>query len=419
MSNQEAPGGRLSGLHIVLGVTGGIAAYKAAHLVRLLKRADADVVVAMTESACRFITPLTMTTLSGKPVVTSLWDNVRDPDLPTDIEHVGLAGWAHFAILAPATMNTLGKIAGGIADDALTTFFGAFDPTRSLLAPAMNVDMWDNRATQVNIEQLGERGYNLIGPDSGELACGVNAAGRMAEPEAIFKALERMVLNPTGSLAGKRVLVTAGPTRERFDPVRFWSNGSTGTQGLALAAAAHLRGARVTLIAGPGVKPSLPGITRINIESAAEMTETVLARAADTDITFMAAAVADWRPRETTGEKVKKGADTLTVEFEPTTDILAELGQRALGGFRVGFALESSDLESRAAGKLQRKNAHLIIGNLEAEGSGFGADTNEVLVVGREGFRKSFPRMDKFELGGHLVDLTASVMAGAKGGDDG
>jgi phosphopantothenoylcysteine decarboxylase / phosphopantothenate---cysteine ligase len=455
MSRDPDSVGRLDGLQILVGVTGGIAAYKSAILVRLLKKAGAEVVVTMTESACRFITPLTLSTLSGNPVVTSLWEQVHGDGLPSDVEHIGLVKWADHAILAPATMNCIGKLACGLADDSLTTFFAAFPPSRTLIAPAMNSGMWRNPATVTNIGTLQERGMTMVGPDSGELACGDHDQGRMSEPEAILEALVTMIAtgkseDPAGIegayphddghgrsavtqgassydtrgseahvpgrglLAGKRVLVSAGPTREALDPVRFISNRSTGTQGLAMAEAALAQGAMVTMVAGPGVAPASPGIDRVDVESAAEMAETLLTRAASTDLTIMTAAVADWRPREIAVEKMKKGGDSLSLDLEPTADILGVMAEWDSGGFRVGFAMETSDLERRGLEKLERKQLDMIVCNQLGSGSGFGRGDNKVLVLGPGGMKHDFPRMDKFALGDELVALIARTAFGER-----
>ncbi len=395
----------LRGMRVVLGVTGGIAAYKSALLLRLLRKAGADVVVTMTESATRFIGPLTLSTLSGKPVITSLWDRVTDDQLPSDVEHIGLVKWADLAVLAPATMNTLGKLTQGLADDALSTFFAAFDPGRAALAPAMNGGMWRNPATVENMAGLSDRGFTVVGPGSGELACGDDDEGRMAEPEQILAALEAMAV--AGPLSGRRVLVSAGPTREYVDPVRYWSNPSTGAMGLAIADAARMAGAAVTLVAGPGVAASHPSILRCDVVSAADMASAVFEAAAAAELTVMAAAVADWRPVAKADGKLKKAAGAPQLELEATTDILAELGERDLGGFRVGFALETDDPEAAALAKLESKHLDLIVANREGEGSGFGVGTNELLVLGSGGFRVEFARNDKVELGRQLVALIA------------
>ena len=402
----------LAGLRIVLGVSGGIAAYKAAVLLRLLRKDGAEVVVTMTEAATQFIGPLTMATLSGKPVITSLWERVADATLPSDVEHIGLVKWADLALLAPATMNTLGELARGLADDPVTTFFGAFPAERALLAPAMNGGMWRNPATRKNVRLLRARGYTITGPGRGELACGDEDEGRMAEPEQILNALAGLVKR--GPLAGRRVLVTAGPTREWIDPVRYFSNASTGTMGLAVAEAARALGARVTLIAGPAVAAAHAAIRRVDVESAAEMASAVYAAAAEAELTVMAAAVADWRPLASAPGKLKKADGPPAVALEPTEDILAALAARGLGGVRVGFALETTGLEEGARAKLETKGLALVVANAVGEGAGFGTGDNTVVVLGPAGFRREFPRMDKRALGRELMALIAARVFGSE-----
>ena len=416
-SHRDPTASALRGLRVVLGISGGIAAYKAAILVRLLRKAGADVVVTMTESAARFIGPLTLSTLSGKPVVTSLWERVEGDDLPSDVEHIGLVKWADLAVLAPATMNTLGKLARGLADDPVSTFFAAYDPARALLAPAMNAGMWRNAATVENMDALRARGFAVEGPGRGELACGDEDEGRMAEPEEILAALERLAA--AGPLAGRRVLVTAGPTREHVDAVRYWSNPSTGTMGLAIAEAARAAGARVTLVAGPGVAPSHPAILRRDVLSAADMAEAVFEAAAEAELTVMAAAVADWRPVAAADGKLKKEDGAPPMELERTIDILAELGARDLGGFRVGFALETDELELNALSKLKRKRLDLIVANRASADTGFGTGRNSVLVLGAGGFRREIVDMDKRELGRELVALVAGRAFGGASAAEG
>jgi len=397
-----------------LGVTGGIAAYKAAELVRLLRKAEAEVVVAMTDSAARFIGPITLETLSGRPVVTSLWKPVLPHDL-SDVEHIGLVKWADFALMAPATMNSLGKLARGLADDALSTIFAAFEPERVLLAPAMNTGMWINPATRENVEALESRGYAVLGPGRGELACGDEDVGRMLEPARLVASLAERAARPSGLLAGRRVLVGAGPTREALDPVRFISNPSTGTMGCAMALAAWREGALVTLVAGPGVAATPGAIERVDVETAAEMAEALLAAAAVAELTVMAAAVADFRPARPAEKKIRKTGEALRLDLEPTEDILAAMRDRKVGGFRVGFAMETGEAEARAARKLDRKGLDLIVVNdLEERGAGFGRGGNRVTVLGAGGFRREYPQMDKADLGGELVLLIAERAFGLR-----
>ncbi len=397
----------LRGVRVLLGVTGGIAAYKAAFLVRLLRKAEAEVVVTMTESASRFIGAVTLETLSGNPVVDNLWEPALPREL-SDVEHIGLVKWADFALMAPATMNSLGKLARGMADDALSTIFAAFEPERVLLAPAMNTGMWKNPATRENMEALAGRGYAVLGPGRGELACGDEDEGRMLEPEELIEALAEKAGRPGGLLAGRRVLVSAGPTREALDPVRYITNHSTGTMGRAIALAAWREGARVILVAGPGVASTPAPIERVDVESSAEMASAVLEAAESAELTVMAAAVADYRPATRADQKIKKTGEARELQLEPTLDILAALRDAELGGYRVGFAMETEEVEERAAAKLDAKGLQLIVANdLHQEGAGFGTESNRVTVLGRQEFRREFPLMSKQDLGRELVALIA------------
>lgn len=415
-SRESAADTRLRGRRILLAVTGGIAAYKAAFLLRLLRKAEAEVVVAMTDSASRFVSPLTFETLSGKPVVTSLWKPALTPELKRDVEHVGLARWADAAIVAPATMNTIGKAARGLADDAVSVFLAAFGGP-VLLAPAMNSAMWRNGSTRENMATLKSRGWAVVGPASGDLACGDQDLGRMSEPEEILEALSAMLGARPGLLAGCRVLVSAGPTRERIDAVRFITNPSTGTMGLALAEAAWREGAEVELVAGPGVALTRDEIRRRDIESASEMAEAILSRGEDMDLLFMAAAVADFRPETSEEGKIRKDSAPSALPLERTTDILEELARMGSSAFRVGFAMETGEAEKAALAKLERKQLDLIVANdLNEDGAGFGMATNRVTVLGPSGFRREYPLMDKGELGRELVALAAErFSSGGKG----
>ncbi len=408
MNSAKEPGrGNLRGVRVLLGVTGGIAAYKAAYLVRLLRKAEAEVVVTMTESASHFIGKATLETLSGHPVVDNLWQPALPREL-SDVEHIGLVKWADFAIMAPATMNSLGKLARGLADDALSTIFAAFEAERVLLAPAMNTGMWQNAATRENMDLLARRGYGILGPGRGELACGDEDQGRMLEPEELLAALEEKAGRPSGLLSGRRVLVSAGPTREALDPVRYISNPSTGTMGRAIALAAWREGAQVTLVAGPGVAATPAPLQRVNVESSAEMAGALLEAAKEAELVVMAAAVADYRPKSRSDEKIKKTGEAMELSLEPTLDILSAMRDRDLGGYRVGFAMETGQAEARAQAKLEAKGLDLIVANdLDEEGAGFGKDSNRVTVLGLQGFRKEYPLMGKDELARQLVSLIA------------
>lgn len=384
----------LQGRTIVLGVAGGIAAYKAAELVRLLRKAGAQVFTAMTAAAQQFLTPLTLQTLSGNPVATQLFDLTQE----SQIGHIALADRADLLLLAPATANLIGRLAHGLADDVLTTLALACQAPL-LLCPAMNVNMWDHPAVQENVQRLVGRGARLCGPDAGELACGWVGRGRLSDPAQIVAAAAQLLAEHAGrsgsaavdpgaaqDLAGVRLLVSAGPTYEPIDPVRFLGNRSSGKMGFALARAAARRGAQVTLVAGPVALATPPGVTRIDVETAAQMAQAILPRAAAQDVIIMAAAVADYRPATLAGDKLKK--DTLgaapQLALTPTTDILAELGRARVGPrpLLVGFAAETTDLLRHAAGKLRRKGCDLLVANdVSAADAGFAVDTNRVVLL--------------------------------------
>ena len=371
----------LTGRRVVVGVTGGIAAYKACELVSRLKKRGAEVRVVLTEHACQFVAPLSFETLSGNPAYT---DSI---DRKYEIGHVSLAKWADLFIVAPATSNCMAKMACGIADDLLsTTFLAMTAPV--LLAPAMNCAMWRNAATQANLRTLLERGVRTVGPESGHLACGDADVGRMSEPETIVEAAEA-ILNPRQDLEGLCVLVTAGPTVERIDPVRYITNRSTGKMGYAIAEAAARRGARVTLVSGPTALDAPEGVELVPIESSAQLCEAVLGRGAAADVVIQAAAPADFRPKHVAGEKIKKTGEGMILEMESTTDIAAELGRRKRPGqILVAFAAETNDVLENARGKLARKNADLIVANdVSRSDAGFGVDTNIVTLISRTDMR--------------------------------
>ncbi|GIQ65676.1 phosphopantothenoylcysteine decarboxylase [Paenibacillus cisolokensis] len=343
----------LKGKTILLGVTGGIAAYKAAILCSRLVQAGANVRVIMTQSATKFITPLTLQTLSRHPVYLDTFDE-KDPSV---VAHIDLADHADLIIVAPATANIIGKMANGLADDMLsTTLLAATSPI--IVAPAMNVHMYEHPAVVANIQTLASRGVRFVEPGTGQLACGYVAKGRLAEPEDIVAAAERL-FRQGELLAGRRVLVTAGGTVERLDPVRFLTNDSSGRMGFAIAEAARNMGAEVVLVAGrtEGMPPA--GVELVHARSAAEMLDAVVARFDEADIVVKAAAVADYRPAAASDRKIKKSGDTMTLELVKTTDILQELGARKTRQFLVGFAAETGDIEKYAMDKLQRKIAIL------------------------------------------------------------
>ena len=371
----------LTGKKIVVGVTGGIAAYKACELVSRLKKRGAQVRVVLTEHACQFVQPLTFETLSGNPAYTDSFDRKYE------IGHVALAKWADLLLIAPATADCMAKMACGIADDLLsTTCLAVRCPV--LVAPAMNSAMWRNPATQANLELLRSRGLRFVGPEAGRLACGDDDVGRMSEPEQIVKAVEA-ILNPLRDLEGLNVLVTAGPTVERIDPVRYITNRSTGKMGYALAEAARDRGANVTLVSGPTSLTAPQGVEFVRIESSAQLCAAVLERGESADVVIQAAAPADFRPKNVSDRKIKKTGESMTLELEATTDIAAELGRRKQPGqILVAFAAETNDVMDNARGKLAKKNADLIVANdVSRSDAGFGVDTNVITLITAEDVR--------------------------------
>lgn len=400
----------LAGRRIVLGVSGGIAAYKSAELTRLLVKAGAEVRVIMTAGAQKFITPLTLQTLSQHPVSTDTFDL----QMEATVGHIDLADRAELLVIAPSTANVIAQLAQGLAGDLLTTVALACRAP-ILLAPAMNVNMWGHPATQANVQTLSARGVHTVGPGAGELACGWVGSGRMSEPAEIAAACARVLGGR--DLAGLDVLITAGPTFEAIDPVRFVGNRSTGKMGFALARAAARRGARVTLVAGPVALPTPPGpsIERVDVESAREMREAVLERADGQALIVMTAAVADYRPKAPAQKKLKKeklGAHP-SIELTANPDILAELGARAWKRRRpaiVGFAAETDDVEKRAVEKRRRKGCDLLVANDVSEaGSGFGTDTNRVLLVDAGGV-EALPLLTKDEVAERILDRARALV---------
>jgi phosphopantothenoylcysteine decarboxylase/phosphopantothenate--cysteine ligase len=388
----------LKGKKIVLGVTGGIAAYKSAELVRELVRSGAEVFVVMTRSAQAFITPLTFQTLSGNKVTTELFSLIEE----SEIGHISLADRADLLVIAPATANTIGKIAGGIADEMLTTIVMA-TKAPVLLAPAMNVHMWENPICQENIQKLRVRGIHFIDPEAGELACGYEGKGRLTEIPAIVEEI-RSILSPK-DLAGETLLVTAGPTEEPIDPVRFLSNRSSGKMGFALARAARLRGAQVILVSGPSVLPAPFGIKFIPVRTAVEMREAVLENLAQASVLAMAAAVSDYRPRGTSPEKIKKSGAEWTLPLELNPDILCEAGQRKGKRLLIGFAAETENLLANARKKLKEKNLDLIVANdVSLPGAGFAVDTNIAKLIDPSGKVEELPLMSKEDLADRVLD---------------
>lgn len=389
--------------HIVLGVTGGIAAYKACDLVSRLVKAGAQVRVVLTEHACHFVPPLTFETLSGHPAYT-------DTFAPrAEMEHIALSRWADAFVIAPATANCMAKLACGLGDDLLSTTALAMTAPL-LIAPAMNANMWRHPATQKNREILLSRGARFIGPTSGRLACGDDDVGRMAEPEAIVNALPGL-FNARLDFEGVRVLVTAGPTVERIDPVRFITNRSSGKMGYAIAEAARDRGAEVVLVSGPVALPAPRGVERVSIESSAQLCEAVLSRGEWADVIIQAAAPADFRPSSVAAGKIKKTGEGMTLELENTTDIAAELGRRKRAGqVLVAFAAETDDVIPNARGKLSRKNADLVVANdVSRSDAGFGVDTNAVTLVTRDD-ETALPLMSKRQVADAILDRVDALM---------
>ncbi len=396
----------LSGKHIVLGVTGGIAAYKSCEIVSMLRKRKADVRVIMTKNATQFVQPLTFETLSNAPVVTDTF--VREGTW--EVEHIALAKWADFFLIAPATANIIAKMACGIADDMLsTTVLATKAPV--LLAPAMNTGMWTADATQRNIRTLKERAVRLIGPDSGFLACGDSGAGRMSEPAAIVDAVTEL-LGRTQDFAGLRVMVTAGATRERLDPVRYMTNDSSGKMGFSLAAAAKERGAEVLVIAGHTTASEPEGVTIQRVDSTQELYEVVLTAAATQDVVIQAAAPADYRFAVTYPQKHKKAHDgqPFMVELVENPDIAAALGERKRDGQTlVGFAAETDNLLENARRKLARKNLDLIVLNdVSQPGAGFNVDTNIATLITPDS-QTEYPLRTKRQLADDILDKILQI----------
>jgi phosphopantothenoylcysteine decarboxylase/phosphopantothenate--cysteine ligase len=389
----------LSGKQVLLGMTGGIAAYKSAELVRLLRKQGTEVRVVMTAGAQEFITPLTLQALSGQPVYTDL----LDPRAEAAMGHIELARWADVVLVAPATADFIARLAQGRADDLLATVCLATDAPLAV-APAMNRVMWENPATRDNMALLNQRNIGCFGPGTGSQACGETGPGRMLEPEDLLLSLEEFF--KSGGLAGCQVVITAGPTREAIDPVRFISNRSSGKMGYALAAAAREAGAAVTLISGPVSLPAPERVNVIRVETAAEMYAAVMSQAGTMDIFIGAAAVADYRPATTTEKKLKKSGETMQLVLERNPDILATVAALEAKPFTVGLAAETHDLEQHARGKLQSKGVDMIAANKVGKGLGFDADENALQVFWQAG-EVVLPQTRKIKLAQQLVDLIA------------
>ena len=397
-------------MRIGLGVTGGVAAYKAAELVRRLQQEKLDVQVVMTRAAQEFVTPLTFAALTGEKVITEMFgaDKAAPANVESAIEHIAVAQRIDLLLVAPATADILGKFAHGIAEDFLGTLYLA---TRApvIVAPAMNVNMWEHSSTQANVAILRSRGVHVVDPDEGYLACGMTGAGRLAKTETIAKKVCD-VLGLRRDFSGQTILVTAGPTREDIDPVRFLTNRSSGKMGYAMAEAAVRRGARVLLISGPTDLRIPEGVDWVPVRSAEEMRNAVREHSTEATVAIMTAAVADYRPVATSASKLKRGDGRFTLELEPTPDILAELGREKGSRIVVGFAAETGRMAENAQLKLERKGADMIVANdVMEEGAGFDGDTNIVTLFLRDGRDLPLPKMSKFDVANRILDQVQEI----------
>ncbi|HKO04269.1 MAG TPA: bifunctional phosphopantothenoylcysteine decarboxylase/phosphopantothenate--cysteine ligase CoaBC [Candidatus Acidoferrales bacterium] len=397
-------------MRVAVGVTGGVAAYKAAELVRLLQQEGLEVEVVMTRAAQEFVAPLTFAALTGRKVITGMFGAAESPtaNVESAIEHIAVAQRIDALVIAPATADFLARMAGGIADDFLSTLVLA-TKAHVIVAPAMNVNMWEHPATQENLARLRGRGVRIVEPGEGYLACGMTGPGRLAEVEEIGRAVCE-TLGLRHDLEGETLLITAGPTREEIDPVRFLSNRSSGKMGYALAEVALRRGARVVLVSGPVALAPPQNAEFVPVRTAEEMRRAIFERLEPATVVLMAAAVADYRPAKPASQKIKRGAGSLALELEPTPDILAEISEQKGGRTLVGFAAETSDLAENARGKLLRKGVDLIVANdVTRQGAGFDVDTNIVTLVRRDGSQLDLPQMSKHDLASRLLDEVAAL----------
>lgn len=389
----------IQGKKILIAVTGGIAVYKAAALTSKLVQAGAEVKIILSESAAKFVTPLTFQALSRNEVYTDTFEEKN----PKVIAHIDLADWADLAIVAPATANIIGKLANGLADDMITTTLLAVTAP-VWIAPAMNVHMYEHPAVRNNIKKLAQFGYQFIEPSEGYLACGYVGKGRLEEPDKIIELIHTFFNEKTLELTGKTIVVTAGPTREKIDPVRFMTNHSTGKMGYAIAEEAAKAGAKVILISGPVQLTAPSGVEVIDVESAKEMYDAAMKHFDQADVIVKAAAVADYRPKIVYDQKMKKKQGDLSLQLERTNDILFELGQRKTTQLLVGFAAETEHVEENAQKKLKKKNADMIVANnITQSGAGFGSDTNIVTIYKRDGTKESLPTMSKQQVAQKLL----------------
>lgn len=403
----------LHGKHILVGVTGGIAAYKVCYLVRDLKKAGADVKVVMTEAAARFVTPLTFSALSGHAVLGNIWATDQSTLSSVGTQHIDLANWADAYVVAPASANTIAKITYGLSDNLLTIVaLASRGPI--VLAPTMDADMYINPVTQQNIARLRERGFFIVPPEEGEHASGLKGPGRLPEIRAIIETIEHVLDKATQDFKGKKILVTAGPTHEAIDPVRYIGNRSSGKMGFAIANAAALRGATVTLVSGPVHLETPRNVERVDVESAEQMRDAVFKYAPTSNAVIMAAAVADYAPEKSVPTKMKKeaGAKQVSLRLVETPDILSSLGQKKNKGMvLVGFALETNNELRSAQEKLKKKNLDLIVLNsLKDKGAGFGVDTNVVTILDKKGKTAKLPLMPKFDVANEILNRLKNLL---------
>ncbi len=391
-------------MNVLLGIGGGIAAYKAAELARLLMQQGHSVQAVMTAAAQEFVRPLTFAALTGRKVITDMFSSASpDATLSSAVEHIAVAQENQVLVVAPATADLMAKFAHGLADDFLTTLYLAFTGP-VVLAPAMNTNMWQHAATQANLKTLRGRGHMVVDPEDGYLACGMVGPGRLAQPETIAQAVEK-ALGRTRDMQGETVLITAGPTQEALDPVRYISNRSSGKMGYALAAAAEARGASVVLVSGPVQLPAPRNVAVVSVRTAREMREAVFEHLAAANIVIKAAAVADFEASRMAPQKLKKTGARVSLELDPTPDILAELGRKKGDYLLVGFAAETENLEQEARRKLQEKNCDMVVGNLVGgQDSGFESDENEVILALRTGETIALPRAPKREVADRIFD---------------
>ena len=408
-------------MRVGVGVAGGIAAYKAAEIVRELQQRGLDVQVMMTANAQEFVRPLTFAALSGKKVITGMFGGEgREPNVESAIEHIAVAQSIDLLLVAPATADVLAKFANGIADDFLTTTYLA-TKAPVVVVPAMNVNMWQHPATQENLARLRARGVHIVEPESGYLACGMTGPGRLASSDAIIsRVMDVLAANADRAsaesaaqdLAGEVVLVTAGPTREAIDPVRYISNRSSGKMGYAIAEAARDRGARVVLVSGPTNFKAAEGIEVVKVTTVSEMRDAVLGHFAEASVVIKAAAPADFRLKQQATQKIHKSGDSLTLTLEPTEDILREMGQQKGDRVLIGFAAETEDLLTSAERKLKAKNLDLIVGNdVSGTETGFDSDYNSVIILGHNGFKRELTRLPKREVAAEILNEVVKLRA--------